>query len=101
MEPSVLVSLPDHVSDYVWLRPYVGTGLGLRRHTIGRGLGAATSPTESSWGTHAFGGGEITFAGLPRLTVSADAGHRWSRTRVAGFDERGVHVAVSGHWYLK
>ena len=33
--PSVLYSLPDAVTDYVWVQPYAGGGLNVRRQRVG------------------------------------------------------------------
>ena len=33
-EPEVVYALFDHVSDYVWIRPYVGSGLSVRHQTL-------------------------------------------------------------------
>ena len=30
LEPSLLYRLPDHVADYLWVRPYLGSGVNLR-----------------------------------------------------------------------
>lgn len=102
IEPSVLWSLRDQVSDYVWLRPYVGSGVSVRRQSLSLGIpGFGDSTTETGLGYQAFGGGEFTFAGLPRFALSADLGYRWSRMPVEGFDLGGFGMAVSGHWYIK
>jgi hypothetical protein len=102
IEPSLLYSLPDRVTDYIWVRPYVGSGAALRRHSVSSGTpGGGDSVSGNGFGLQAFGGAEVTFAGAPRFAVSADAGYHWFRTPVAGFDLGGVGVSVSGHWYVK
>jgi hypothetical protein len=102
LEPSVLWSLRDHVGDYFWLRPYVGSGATLRRQSLSLGNPSLTdSTTDAAWGYQAFGGGEFTFSGLPRFAVSTDLGYRWSRMPVDGFDLGGFGLSVSGHWYVK
>lgn len=101
-QPSVLYALPDHIADYVWLRPYVGGGVTVRHLSMSDlpfGTTASTSATDVS--PLFFGGGEVTFPGLPKLGVSADAGYRGSRTTLAGVDVGGFGVAISGHWYIK
>ena len=102
VEPSMLYSLPDRVTDYVWMRPYVGSGATLRRHSFGSGT-AATGESVSGYGfgLQAFGGGELTFAGAPQFALSADLGYHWFQTPLAGFDLRGLGLTVSGHWYVK
>jgi hypothetical protein len=101
-EPSVLYSLRDHVSDYLWVRPYVGSGLSFHRQTLrAAAAGAADSLSQRGYGIQAFGGGEMTFAGLPQFAVSADAGYLWARKPVPGFELGGLTLSVSGHWYVK
>jgi len=101
LEPSVMFALPDRVGDYLWLRPYVGSGLMLRHQSLGAVTPGATSTTSNGWGWQAFGGGEFTFAGAPQLAVSADLGYRRLKTPVDGFELGGVGLSLSAHWYLK
>jgi hypothetical protein len=98
--PSLLYSLPDRVTDYLWLRPYVGSGAMLHRASNTATPGAVPVPA-SGLGLQTFGGGEVTFAGAPQFAVSADLGYRWYRTPTTGFDGGGLGVSVLGHWYLK
>jgi hypothetical protein len=102
VEPSVLYSPGDYVSDSVWLRPYVGSGLSLRRQTrhAGTAIGMPSS-TANAFGLQTFGGTEVTLAALPQFALSADAGYRWTRTEVPGFDLRGMAFSLSGHWYVR
>jgi hypothetical protein len=101
-EPSVLYRLPDHVADYLWVRPYLGSGVNLRRQTLSTATpGAGPSVSENQFGLQAFGGGELTFASVPRFALSVDLGYHWVRTSFAGVDLGGPGVSVSGHWYLK
>ena len=93
--PSVLYSLPDRVTDYFWLRPYLGAGLNLSRSTQD-GFG-----TTSKSGFQAFGGGEMTFASIPRFALSADIGYRRSRAPFDGFELGGVNFSIAGHWYVR
>ena len=100
IEPSLLYSLPDRVTDYLWLRPYVGSGAALRRSSNSATPGGV-SVSSSGLGLQAFGGGEVTFAGAPQFALSADLGYHWYRTPAAGFDSGGLGVSVLGHWYVK
>jgi len=101
-EPSVLYRLPDHVADYLWVRPYLGSGVNLRRQTLSTATpGAGPSVSENQFGLQAFGGGELTFANVPRFALSVDLGYHWVRTSFAGVDLGGPGVSVSGHWYVK
>jgi hypothetical protein len=101
-EPSGLYSLKDHVTDYWWLRPYVGAGVSIQRQTFTNGTTGTVEPvSDSSLGFHVFGGGEVTFASMPRFTMSADVNYRRLRTPFTGFDAGGFSVAVSGRWYVR
>ena len=98
--PSLLYSLPDRVTDYLWLRPYVGSGAMLHRSSNTATPGGVPV-SASGFGLQAFGGGEVTFAGAPQFALSADLGYRWYRTAPAAFDGGGLGVSVLGHWYVK
>jgi len=89
LAPSVLMALPNAVSDYIWIRPYVGGGPTLYRSTT------------NSLGIQLFGGGEVTFAGVPRFALSADAGYRKIPAAFTGFDRRKIRLALSGHWFVR
>ena len=100
--PGVLYALPDRVSDYFWLRPYLGAGLGIQRHRFNDAGAAGLAVSESRVGLHAFGGGEITFASLPRFALSTDIGYRWrEETPFAGFELGKLAFSVSGRWYVR
>jgi hypothetical protein len=92
--PSVLYALPDRVSDYLWLRPYLGGGPTLQRQTL-------DVVSESRFGFQAFGGAEVTLASVPRVALSLDARYHWLETTFAGVDRGGLGVSVSAHWYIK
>jgi hypothetical protein len=101
-EPSVLYSPRNYVSDYLWLRPYAGSGVSMRRDTLHSGLGAGGAlPSTNRFGVQAFGGGEMTFAGLPQFALSADLGYRWVREDVPVFALDGMAFSIAGHWYVK
>jgi opacity protein-like surface antigen len=100
--PSLIYSLPDYVSDSLWLRPYFGGGAALTRSKLTSGtpeVSAAVS--ESVLGFRGFGGAEFTIPNMPRFAISADLGYQWSQQPFAGFDLGGVGFALSGHWYVK
>jgi hypothetical protein len=101
-EPSLLYAPANYVSDYLWARPYVGSGVSFRRQTLS-GLTPGAEPLlwEDKVGVQVFGGSEFTFAGVPRFALSADVGYRWPRTTFAGVDFGGPSLSVSGHWYVK
>lgn len=88
--PSVLYSLPDAVTNSMWLRPYVGAGPRVYHANQVTGLGY-----------EAFGGAEATLAAMPQFSLSADVGYRWSRPSIDGFEPRQVAFSLSGHFYVK
>jgi hypothetical protein len=99
--PRALYSLGDHVSDFVWVRPYFGVGAGLVRQTLTPIPNGSATLSDDGVGFQVFGGGEFTFASVPQFALSADLGYRNARTPFAGFDIGGVGVSLSGHWYVK
>ena len=99
-EPSVIYALRDKVTDYVWLRPYVGSGVQFWHQSMSV-PGFTDSVAKNTIGFQAFGGAEMTFAALPQLAVSADLAWRHVDTQFAGFEPKTVGVAVSAHWYIR
>jgi hypothetical protein len=97
--PSALYKFGDHVSDYLWLRPYAGAGATFNQSTMTPITGLAVS--DSTAGFQAFGGGELTMASLPSFTVSTEMGYHWFETPFAGLQLGGFSVSVAGHWYIK
>ncbi len=100
LAPSLLYSVADRVTDFVWIRPYLGAGASLHRQTFAV-PGATDSVSNSSLGAQAFGGSEFTFPSVPRFALSADVGYRWLRTPFPGFELGGPSVSISGHWYTR
>lgn len=102
LSPSVLYSLPSHLTDYLWMRPYIGGGASLQHQTLrDAATGLAGGISENRIGFQTFGGAETTFAAAPRFSVSADLGYRWRPTAFTGVQLGGMAVSVSAHWYVK
>jgi hypothetical protein len=99
IEPAIVYGLVDSVSDYFWIRPYVGSGVSFRHQTL-HPPAAGTTATDNGVGFRFFGGAELTFAGAPRLALSVDAGYRRLPTPFAGFTPNHAAVSISGHWYI-
>jgi hypothetical protein len=99
IEPGVVYALFDRVPGYVWIRPYVGSGLSFRRQTLKDGL--AQPMSDSGFGYRVFGGTELTFAGVTQFGLSAELGYRRQPTPFAGFEPDRFAVAIVGHWYIK
>jgi hypothetical protein len=101
-EPGVVYALFDHVSDYVWIRPYVGSAVSLRHQTLSIAAPVALESTaDNGVGFRVFGGSELTFASIPRFGLSADLGYRRFPTSFPGFEADPVSVSISGHWYIR
>lgn len=101
LAPSVIFAFRDHVSDYWWLRPYVGAGPTLQRNSLDSGLRDPVDPaSDTRFGVQAFGGAELTFASLSNLAVSADFGVRAQQTSTL-VEDSGPRLVVSVHWYLR
>jgi hypothetical protein len=101
-EPGVLYTLADHVADYIWVRPYAGSGMTISRRSLSSTTpGATPVASQSNVGVQAFGGTELTFAGVPRFAVSVDVAYRWGTTEFAGIDLGRVGLSVAGRWYVK
>ena len=100
VSPSLLYPLPGVVRSSVWVRPYVGSGIDVARSTL-RNVTPGLSMSDTSVGFKAFGGGELTFASAPQVSVSVDLGYHWLDTPFTGFDVSGVRASFAGHWYIK
>jgi hypothetical protein len=102
LEPGIVYGLFDHVSDYVWIRPYVGSVVSFRHDTLRVAAPAVLEPvSDNSIGYRVFGGSELTFAGLPRFGVSAELGYRRFSTPFPAFEADRFTVSIAGHWYIK
>jgi hypothetical protein len=102
VEPSFLYGLFDHVSDYFWIRPYVGSGLSVRHQAFHATTPDGTSAlTSTNVGFRVFAGAEATFAGAPRFALGVDAGYRRFSTPFPGFEPDRFGVSVVGQWYVK
>jgi hypothetical protein len=101
-EPRVVYALFDHVSDYFWVRPYVGSGVSFSHQTLkDSSPGALESGSASHVGARLFGGSELTFAGATRLGLSAEVGYRSPETAFAGYEAKRYTVSIAGHWYIR
>jgi hypothetical protein len=101
-EPGVIYALPDHVSDYVWIRPYIGSLVTFDRQTLNAVEPAVAPPvSDTGVGFRVFGGTELTFASVPRLALSVDVGYRRAPAPFPGFDPPPLSVSIAGHWYVR
>ena len=99
--PSLLFAMNDRVTDYLWLRPYLGVG-GHLIHSSRTDL-IFTDVTESAntFGVRGFVGAEMSFSSLPQLALSADVGYYHLPEPFIGFEPGGMGFSISGHWYVK
>ncbi|HJZ72221.1 MAG TPA: hypothetical protein VKE51_10800 [Vicinamibacterales bacterium] len=100
-EPGVIYSLFDSVSDYVWIRPYVGSGVSFRHQTLRDTAPGAVETSQSGVGFRFFAGTELTFASAPRFGLSVDLGYRRFPTPFPGFEADPLSASIAGHWYIK
>jgi hypothetical protein len=101
-EPGVAYAPFDRVSDYLWLRPYIGSAVSVVHQTLTIASPAAIpSVSDSGLGVRVYGGGEVTFASMPQFGVSADLGYRHLPAPFAGFTADPLSVSIAGHWYIK
>jgi hypothetical protein len=100
-EPGVVYALFDRVTDYVWIRPYVGSVVSVRRQTFRAPDLGAEPVSDSGLGFRVFGGSELTFASVPRFSLSADVGYRRFPTPFPGFEADPFGVSIAGHWYVR
>jgi hypothetical protein len=100
LEPRAVYAIADHVSDYVWVRPYVGSGLTFSHRTL---TNSAASENASVNGVqlHVFAGGELTFATMTQVGLSVEVGYRPSSTPFPGFQTDRLGLSIGAHWYIK
>jgi hypothetical protein len=101
-EPGVEYAPFDRVSDYVWFRPYLGSAISVVHQTLTIASPLGMPPvSDSGLGVRFYGGGELTFAGMPQFGVSADLGYRHLPSPFAGFQADPLSLSIAGHWYIK
>ena len=101
-EPGVAYAPLDRVSDYLWIRPYVGSALSVLHQTLSVATPFARQPvSDNGVGFRVFGGGELTFASMPQVGVSVDLGYRRWPAPFTGFKADPLSASIGGHWYFK
>jgi hypothetical protein len=101
IQPSLLYSLRDRLTDYLWVRPYFGGGVSFVRDSLRNITPGVTDATNNGFGWQGFGGAEFTFPSVPKFTLSADAGYYWRPESFEGFESNRIGISVSAHWYVK
>jgi hypothetical protein len=99
-EPGVVYGLFDRVSDYVWMRPYLGSVLSVQHQTLKVPAPDAIA-SDNGLGYRVFAGSELTFAGVPRFGLSLELGYRRSPTPFPDFEAARLIASLAGHWYIK
>ena len=101
-EPRVVYAFFDHVSDYVWFRPYLGSAVNFSQQTLkDSSPGAVETQSARKASVGLFGGSELTFAGATRFGVSTEVGYRSPSTAFAGYETGRLTLSIAGHWYVK
>jgi hypothetical protein len=99
--PAFLFALNDRVSDFVWLRPYVGVAAHFGHSSRTDLIFPDVTETANTIGTRVFFGGEMAFSSLPQFALSADVGYYKLPEPFVGFEPGGMGFSISGHWYVK
>jgi hypothetical protein len=101
-EWGLIYSPVDHLSDYVWFRPYAGTVASYGHQTMRVGGPAGVDvASDNGVGYRFFGGSELTFASVPSVGVSFEVGYRKYPTPFVDFETKPVSLSIAGHWYVK
>jgi hypothetical protein len=101
IESGVVYSLFDHISDYVWLRPYLGSGVSFHRQNLKDSSPDGLVASDNGFGFRVFGGSELTFAGAQRFGLSVEFGYRRVPAPFTGFEADKLSASLAGHWYIK
>jgi hypothetical protein len=101
LEPGVVYALFDHVSDYVWIRPYVGSGLSFHHQSLKVSSPDLVQNTDNGFGVRVFGGGEVWFSSVQRFGLSLEVGYRRVNMPFPGFAADKLSASLAGHWYVK
>jgi hypothetical protein len=99
--PGVLFALNDHVSDALWLRPYVGVSAHMVHSSRTDLIFPDTTESANTFGARVFVGSETSLASVPALALSVDAGYYRQPEPFVGFEPGGIGVSVAAHWYVK
>lgn len=103
LEWGLIYSPIDHLTDYVWFRPYAGTVASYGHQTlrVGGSAPGLEVASDNGVGYRFFGGSELSFASVPQIGVSLEVGYRKFPTPFPGFETKPVSLSLAGHWYVK
>jgi Bacterial SH3 domain len=99
--PGVLFALNDHVSDSLWLRPYVGAAAHFAHSSRTDLIFPDVTDSASTMGARVFVGGEMSLSSVPALALSVDVGYYHQPEPFVGFEPGGMGVSFAAHWYIK
>ena len=91
----------DRVTDYLWLRPYVGVAAHLVHSSRTDLIFTDVTESANTVGARVFLGAEMSFSSLPQFALSADVGYYHLPEPFVGFEPGGMGFSISGHWYVK
>ena len=102
VEPGVVFALFDHVSDYIWTRPYVGSGVSFHHQSLKVSASdGEVAASDNGVGYRLFVGSELTFPTAQRFGLSIEFGYRRVPAPFQGFEAGKLSAALAGHWYIK
>ena len=101
LEPGVVYGLFDHVSDYIWIRPYIGSGLSFHHQSLKVSSPDLVQTADNGFGVRVFGGSELWFSSAQRFGLSVEVGYRRIPSPFAGFEADALSASLAGHWYVK
>jgi hypothetical protein len=101
LEPGAVFALFDHVSDYIWIRPYVGSGLSFHHQSLKGSSPDVLQTPDNGFGFRVFAGSELWFASVQRFGLSVELGYRRSPAPFPGFEPDKLSASLAGHWYVK
>jgi len=99
--PGVLFALNDHVTDTVWLRPYLGVAGHFARSTRTDLIFTDTTESANTIRARVFVGSELSLSAVPALAISMDAGYYHQPEPFVGFEPGGMGFSIAAHWYVK
>jgi len=99
--PAILFAMNDHVTDSLWLRPYLGVAAHLAHSSRTDLIFPDMTESANTVGARVFVGGEMSLASVPALALSLDVGYYRQPEPFIGFEPGGLGFSISAHWYMK
>jgi hypothetical protein len=99
--PGILFAMNDRVTDYLWLRPYLGVAAHFAHASRTDLIFPDVTETANTLGARVFFGAEMSFSSIPQFALSTDIGYYHLPEPFIGFEPGGMGFSISGHWYVK